>query len=110
MANTKSKFRITEEKRRVLLVEDDAINQEMLRETLEGTYDIAFARTGEEALTLIREQYETTSIILLDLNLPDMGGIEILKQIKGNPVYSHIPVIVMTPIMKRRLSALRSAQ
>lgn len=96
MANTKSKFRITEEKRRVLLVEDDAINQEMLRETLEGTYDIAFARTGEEALTLIREQYETTSIILLDLNLPDMGGIEILKQIKGNPVYSHIPVIVMT--------------
>ena len=96
MANNKTKFRITEEKRRVLIVEDEIINQEMLKETLSGTYDVSVASTGKEALDIIREQNETISIILLDLNLPDMDGIDILKQIKDSPVYAHLPVIVMT--------------
>ena len=96
MANNKTKFRITEEKRRVLIVEDEIINQEMLKETLSGTYDVLVASTGKEALDIIREQNETISIILLDLNLPDMDGIDILKQIKDSPVYANLPVIVMT--------------
>ena len=89
MANNKTKFRITEEKRRVLIVEDEIINQEMLKETLSGTYDVSVASTGKEALDIIREQNETISTILLDLNLPDMDGIDILKQIKDSPVYAH---------------------
>lgn len=90
------KFRISEEKRRILLVEDDIINQEMLKASLSDTYDIIVAQSGEEALDAVHEQYETISVVLLDLNLPGIKGIDVLKQIKGNTVYSCLPVIVMT--------------
>ena len=96
MADNKTKFSITEEKRQILLVEDDIINQEMLKESVGDTYDIVLAKSGEEALDIVRRQYETISIVLLDLNLPGIKGIDVLKQIKGNPVYSRLPVIVMT--------------
>ena len=96
MTISNSKFRINEEKRHVLIVEDDVINQEILKETISTTYDVAIAQTGEEAIEIIREQNEILSVVLLDLNLPDSSGVDILKRIKENPVYSHIPVIVMT--------------
>lgn len=96
MVNSIKKFRISEEKRRVLLVEDEIINQEILKECLAETYDILIAQSGEEALRLLQEQHDTLSIILLDLNLPGMTGIEVLKQIKDVPVYAHLPIIIMT--------------
>ena len=96
MTDKKTKFRISEEKRRILLVEDDFINQEMIRESIGEVYDLIVAGTGEEALSVIREQYETLSIVLLDLNLPGIQGVEVLKQIKSDPAYSRLPVIVMT--------------
>ena len=96
MIDNKSKFRISEERRRILLVEDDIINQEMIRESVSDTYDLIVAETGEEALLIIGEQYETLSIVLLDLNLPGIKGIEVLKKIRSVPVYSRLPVIVMT--------------
>lgn len=79
-----------------MLVEDDIINQEMLKESVGDTYDIILAKSGEEALDIVREQHETISVILLDLNLPGIKGINVLKQIKGNSVYSRLPVIIMT--------------
>ena len=96
MTDNKSKFRISGERRRILLVEDDIINQEMIRESVSDTYDLIVAETGEEALLIIGEQYETLSIVLLDLNLPGIKGIEVLKKIRSVPVYSRLPVIVMT--------------
>ena len=96
MNDNKSKFGISEEKRRILLVEDDIINQEMIRESVGGTYDLIVAETGEEALLIISEQYETLSIVLLDLNLPGIKGVEVLKKIRSDPAYSRLPVIVMT--------------
>ena len=96
MADTEAKFSIIEEKRRILIVEDEIINQEMLKASLNGTYDLIIVRSGEKALDLIREQYETISVILLDLHLPGISGVDVLKNIKRNPVFSRLPVIVMT--------------
>ena len=89
-------FRISEEKRRVLLVEDDIICQEIMKASIGDTYNVIIAKTGEEALEIIRDQHETLSIILLDLNLPGIKGIDVLSRIKGDPDCSRIPVIVMT--------------
>ncbi|MBR4627003.1 MAG: EAL domain-containing protein [Ruminococcus sp.] len=89
-------FSISEERRRILLVEDDYVNQETLKASLGDIYDIVVAETGEEALEIIRAQYETLSIVLLDLNLPGISGIDVLSRIKGDPGYSRLPVIVMT--------------
>lgn len=91
-----TEFSISEEKRRILLVEDDVINQEMLKESIGSAYELIISETGEEALEIVREQFRTLSIILLDLNLPGIKGIEVLRRIKSDPAYADLPVIVMT--------------
>ena len=96
MTAHQTKFSISEEKRHVLLIEDDVINQEMIRESISGQYELIVATSGEQALDIMHEQYETISVVLLDLNLPGINGIDLLKQIKGNSVFAHLPVIVMT--------------
>ena len=82
--------------RRILVVEDDLINREILSLMLRDTYDILIAETGKQALELLESDYGTLSLVLLDLNLPDMKGVDILGRIKGNALTARLPVIVMT--------------
>lgn len=89
-------FRPSVEKRRILLIEDELINQEILKMYLEDTYEVIPAATGTEALDLIRTQYETLSLILLDLNLPDIHGLDVLRAVRSDVRYTRLPVIVMT--------------
>lgn len=89
-------FSISKERRRILLVEDDYVNQETLKATLGDLYEIVIADTGKKALEIIHEQYETLSVVLLDLILPGIQGIAVLSRIKSNPAYARLPVIVMT--------------
>lgn len=96
MPDNHLRFHSANGKRRILVVEDEAINQEMLRLILQDTYEIIPALTGTEALKAIGEQYETLSLVLLDLNLPDMHGMEVLRQMKASAATALLPVIVMT--------------
>ena len=81
----KNTFNISEERRRILLVEDDLVGQESMKATLEDRYEVLIAETGEEALEIIRKQRETLSIVLLDLLLPGISGIDVLGRIKKDP-------------------------
>ena len=96
MAGNQAKFRPDVETRRILLVEDEFINQEILKLYLENDYEVIVASTGREALEILRKEYETLSLILLDLNLPDIHGLEVLREAKGDLRYARLPVIVMT--------------
>ena len=96
MTDTHLKFYSYNGKRKVLLVEDELINQEILKQILQDDYEVITALSGGEALSALREQHDTISIILLDLNLPDMHGSQVLRQVKSDPKYAAIPVIVMT--------------
>ena len=96
MSENQVAFRPSEKKRRILLVEDERINQEILSMYLMESYEVILAETGEQALSIIRTQYETISLILLDLNLPDIHGLEVLRTLKNDVRYVRIPVIVMT--------------
>lgn len=96
MADSKSVFRPSGEKRSVLLVEDEPINQELMKAILKDVYDVVVADTGEEAMRILCAAHDTLSIVLLDLNLPGIGGIDLLRRIKADPAYLRIPVIVMT--------------
>ena len=89
-------FRPSAEKRRILLVEDELVNQEILKAYLEQDYEIIVASTGADALETLHAQYQTISLILLDLILPDIHGLELLKRIKEDSRSLHLPVIVMT--------------
>ncbi len=96
MLDSHLKFHSANGKRRVLVVEDEAINQEILGFILQDEYDLIFAATGAEALEAIRTESELISLVLLDLNLPDMHGLDVLRALKENPQAASIPVIVMT--------------
>ena len=96
MPDSYASFRALNEKRRILVVEDEMINQEILRLMLDEDYDTLFAAGGGQALGMVQEHADTLSLILLDLNLPDMHGLEVLRKVKEEPRYARIPVIVMT--------------
>ncbi|QUC68194.1 putative bifunctional diguanylate cyclase/phosphodiesterase [Aristaeella hokkaidonensis] len=96
MAENQTSFRPSEEKRRILLVDDEVINQEILQMMLRDTYEVVPALTGKEALDILHEQYEILNLVLLDLNLPDIHGLEVLWEMKNDSRYARIPVIVMT--------------
>lgn len=96
MPEKQERFRPSFEKRRILLVEDEFINQEILQMILRESYEIIPAETGETALEIIHAQYETLSLILLDLNLPDIHGLDVLREVKADVRFARIPVIVMT--------------
>lgn len=95
-------------KRLVLIVEDEFVNRELLKAYLEKDYELLFAETGAEALDAIRAHRETLSLVLLDLILPDINGLEILRKIKQDTDLSRIPVIVLTSDMESEVESLNT--
>ena len=96
MPGSHLKFYSSNGKRRVLIVEDEIINQEILSDMLAKDYEVITASTGAEALEKIYGNKGTLSLVLLDLILPDKHGLDILRQMRQDPQLMHIPVIVMT--------------
>lgn len=88
----------------ILLVEDDRVDIMTVQRAMKKidiNNPLYVARTGVEALGMLRgEGYPriepAPSLILLDLNLPRMGGIEFLKELRADPVLRALPVIVLT--------------
>ena len=86
--------------RPILLVEDDRVDVMTVKRALrqlDVSTPLKVAGNGEEALAYLREvTNRKPGIILLDLNMPKMNGIEFLKVIKQDPVLRRIPVVVLT--------------
>ncbi len=81
---------------RILVVEDDAKLREILKGALESGYDILLAKDGQEALTLARTF--RPDVILLDLQLPRLGGLDVLKVLKMSAETIPIPVVVLSAL------------
>ncbi|MDD3193310.1 MAG: EAL domain-containing protein [Oscillospiraceae bacterium] len=82
--------------KKVLIVEDNPLNRQMLRRILEPSYDILEAENGQAALEVLQQYGEGVSLILLDIMMPVMDGYTFMKKMKANPDYASIPVIVTT--------------
>ncbi|HMS07336.1 MAG TPA: response regulator, partial [Burkholderiaceae bacterium] len=80
---------------RVLLAEDHPINQEIVRNLLEAAgLTVTVVADGEAALEeLVRENYD---LVLMDVQMPRMDGIEATREIRRRPTIQHIPVIAVT--------------
>ena len=97
---------INELKRYILIVEDEYINQEILKEIISDKYEVLVAGNGIEALNILKTSSKPISLILLDLNMPLMDGFTVLKEIKKDDKYKNIPIIVITGEKDSELEAL----
>jgi CheY-like chemotaxis protein len=81
--------------KRILVVEDTELLRRMYRDRLvQDGYEVADAADGIAALALIRDQH--FDLILLDLIMPRMGGIQVLEAVKQDPRTQSVPVVVLT--------------
>ncbi|MCX5724696.1 MAG: response regulator [Nitrospirae bacterium] len=84
----------------ILLVEDDDIDTMTVRRALKdlgASHPLDCATNGEEGLAFLRNPANhRPGLILLDLNMPRMNGIEFLTEIKSDPTLKQIPVVVLT--------------
>lgn len=81
---------------KLLIVEDNEINRQMLKELLQDDYDIEEATDGNEGFAILKSKYRELSIIILDLVMPNCDGFQFLKKVKDNPKLSNVPIAVLT--------------
>ncbi|MFK3740337.1 response regulator [Massilia sp. TN1-12] len=80
----------------ILAVDDEASNLQLLRQILQDHYRLRFAKDGQRALELVRE--ERPNLILLDVMMPGMSGYEVCAALKADPELASIPVIFVTAL------------
>ena len=79
----------------ILIVEDNPKNLKLVRDTLQVKgYQTIEAGTGEEGVKFAREQHPT--LILMDIQLPGISGVEAFRQLRADPATRAIPVIAVT--------------
>ena len=79
----------------VLIADDDAVSMYLLRHCLTSAgFDVRCADDGREALRLMRE--EPPALVILDVMMPVMDGLELLRHAKADPKLAAVPVVVVT--------------
>jgi two-component system, cell cycle response regulator DivK len=80
--------------KKILIVEDVELNVELLVQLLEDEYELVTATDGAAALALLETQHP--DLILMDISLPVLDGLETTRRIKAQPELRHIPIIALT--------------
>ena len=83
--------------RNILVVEDNDMNMQLVEFLLEeGGYHIVKATSGEEALAITRNGDGAPDLILMDIHLPGMDGLSVVRAIKSDERTSRIPILALT--------------
>lgn len=85
----------------LLVVDDDRINRELLTHLFERDYEISTAGGGVEALKLLKEKPDI-DLVMLDIMMPQMSGMEVLTEIRENPDTRELPVILISAMANTR--------
>jgi len=81
--------------KRILIVEDNPANRELLREVLESRgYEVEEARNGKEALHVL--PLMKVDLAIVDLQMPEMDGITLVRLIREHPAIGKLPVLALT--------------
>ena len=86
---------MSEERATLLIVDDDVSSRTILKSIFSGRYNFLEAANGTQALDVLRRG-NLPDLVILDLNMPDVDGYDVLEEIKDDPAYRHIPFIVIT--------------
>ncbi len=83
------------EERHILVVEDNEINLKMLLDMLSiHNHKITVARNGLEAIELAKQH--NPEIVLMDMRMPVMGGLEVTRKLREIPKFADIPIVALT--------------
>jgi CheY-like chemotaxis protein len=84
--------------RKVLVVEDNDMNMQLVEFLLEeGGFDIVKATSGEEALSITRDpEGAALDLILMDIHLPGVDGLSVVRAMKAEPRTSGVPILALT--------------
>lgn len=82
----------------ILCVDDEPNNLALIRQVLQDEYRLVFARNGTEALQAAAKHHP--SLILLDVDMPDIDGYTVACTLKADPAAEHIPIIFVTSLDK----------
>jgi len=83
--------------RTVLVVEDNDMNMQLVEYLLEeGGYNIVKAASGEEALSITRDAAAPLDLILMDIHLPGMDGLSVVREMKSDRRTHDIPILALT--------------
>lgn len=90
-------------KLKILLIEDDEIERMKFQRVASklGNHNIILAENGEVALETL-DQIESPNLIVLDLNMPKVNGLEFLQVLKSNQKLKYIPILVMSSSNNRQ--------
>ena len=92
------------QKKSLLLIEDDTVDAMAIKRAIDHTGEIdemVHVLNGQEGLEYLRsEDNETPFLIMLDLNMPCMNGLEFLEAVKNDQILCRIPVVVLTTSTK----------
>jgi CheY-like chemotaxis protein len=80
--------------RRIMIIEDNIDNRLLLGAILADEFLVTEHANGPEGLAALA--VELPEIILLDISLPGMDGVEVLRRIRADPMFRHLPVIALT--------------
>lgn len=80
--------------KKIAVVEDNADNRMLVEALLNDRYEVAEYETGREALDGFRR--DRPDLVLLDISLPEMSGVEVLEHLRADPGLRSVPVIALT--------------
>jgi len=89
----------------VLIVEDEAVVRESLRDWLKDIYQVVMAETGEEALDLIEKQ--DFDVLIVDVRLPGKSGLQVLSEVRETKPYIKCVVITAYPSVELAVEAMK---
>ncbi|NVJ09939.1 response regulator [Myxococcus sp. AM001] len=82
-------------RRRILVVDDSPLTRELIANLLEAVgYDTVIASDGAEALEVL--DAHAVDLVVTDLEMPGVNGLELARRLKGHPVHSRLPVVILT--------------
>jgi CheY-like chemotaxis protein len=89
-------------KKRIMIVEDDSFVMDIYQTKLEQSgFDVLLAVNGVEAIKKLDKKTDLPDLILLDIVMPYMDGLEVLQKIKENEGLSKIPIILLTNLSQK---------
>jgi len=81
--------------KKIITVDDAATMRKMVSFTLKGAgHEVLEAADGREALTILRQR--PVDLVITDVNMPNMDGIELTKQLRALPAFARTPIILLT--------------